>query len=191
MRERYQARAGSDIGNAMQVFQQQATEQLADHTENIQNINRSLRALPGVPDTYLQIVSDQNTRKGRIGEFHQLLHQWDYDRAAFRIASVAEQQEILRETVLRIGNLIQRLDQEPDWRREVTDVRNWLSFRTQQVYRHDDTPKPGTLLDSTGALSGGEQAKLTYTVLAAALTYQFNISADSRNAKSFRVYHGG
>jgi uncharacterized protein YPO0396 len=186
LRERYQARAGSDIGNAMQIFQQQLTEQLADHAENIQNINRSLRTLPYASDTYLQIVSDQNTRKGRIGEFHHLLHQWDYDRAAFRIASAVEQQEMLRETVLRIGNLIQRLDKDPDWRREVTDVRNWLSFRTQQVYRHDDTPKPGTLLDSTGALSGGEQAKLTYTVLAAALTYQFNISADSRNAKSFR-----
>ena len=93
---------------------------------------------------------------------------------------------MLRATVQRIGQLIQRLDKDPDWRREVTDIRNWLTFRTQQFYTHDDTPKPGTLLDSTGALSGGEQAKLTYTVLAAALTYQFNISADSRNAKSFR-----
>jgi uncharacterized protein YPO0396 len=186
LRERYQTRAGSDIGNAMQVFQQQLTEQLADHEENILNINRSLKSLPYSSDTYLQIVSDQNTRRGRIGEFFRDLTNWDYDRAAYRLASVTEQQEILRETVQRIGLLIQRLDKDKDWRLEVTDVRNWLTFRTQQVYQLDDAPKPGTLLDSTGALSGGEQAKLTYTVLAAALTYQFNISADSRNAKSFR-----
>ncbi|NUO00195.1 MAG: AAA family ATPase [Saprospiraceae bacterium] len=186
LRERYETRAGNDIGNAMQVFQQQLTEQLADHHENIANINRSLRTLPYSADTYLQIVCESNTRKGRIGEFYHLLKDWDYDRAAFRLATAPEQQKILRETVQRIGQLIQRLDKDPDWRREVTDIRNWLTFRTQQFYSRDDTPKPGTLLDSTGALSGGEQAKLTYTVLAAALTYQFNISADSRNAKSFR-----
>jgi len=186
LRERNQARAGSDIGNAIQVFQQQLDEQLIDHQENISNINRSLRTLPYANDTYLQIVAEPNTRKGRIGEFYHLLHNWDYDRATFRLVSSSEQQEILRETVQRIGQLIQRLDKDRDWRQEVTDVRNWLTFKTQQVYRHDDTPKPGTLLNSTGALSGGEQAKLTYTVLAAALTYQFNISTDSRNAHSFR-----
>jgi len=186
LRERYQARAGSDIANAIQVFQQQLNEQLADHEENISNINRSLKTLPYSNDTYLQVVAESNTRKGRIGEFYQLLNNWDYDRAAFRLSSSSQQQEILRDTVQRIGQLIQRMDNDRDWRQEVTDVRNWLTFKTQQVYRHDDMPKPGTLLDSTGALSGGEQAKLTYTVLAAALTYQFNISADSRNAHSFR-----
>lgn len=186
LRERYQARASKDIGNAMQAFQRRLEDQLNDHRENIRNINRSLRALPYSHDTYLQVVLEDHSRKGRIGEFYQLLKSWDYDRAAFHAASEVEKLDIWRETVQRIGAIIRRLEQNEVWRKDVTDVRNWLSFKTQQYYQENDTAVGGTLLDGTGGKSGGEQAKLTYTVLAAALTYQFNISADERNARSFR-----
>ncbi len=186
LRERYQTRAGEDIGNAMQAFRRQLDDQLSDHLDNIDSINRSLRALPYSQDTYLQIVTDEVWKKGRIGEFTALLSSWDYDRAVFHTAAESEKLAIRRETVQKIGAIIKRLEDNEPWRKEVTDVRNWLNFRTQQYYQTDSTPVSGTLLDSTGGKSGGEQAKLTYTILAAALTYQFNISADERNARSFR-----
>lgn len=186
LRERYQARAGKDIGNAMQAFQRRLEDQLTDHRDNIRNINQSLRALPYSHDTYLQVVTEENQRKDRIGEFYQLLQSWDYDRAAFLAASESEKMEIWKETVRKIGDIIRRLEDNYLWRKEVTDVRNWLSFKTQQYFRSNHEVVRGTLLDSTGGKSGGEQAKITYTVLAAALTYQFNISADERNARSFR-----
>lgn len=186
LRERYQNRAAKDIGNAMQVFQRQLEDQLSDHRENINNINNALRALPYTHDTYLEVVVEDQSRKGRIGEFYQMLHNWDYDHATFSMASEAAQSEIMRETVQKIGAVIRRLDEDQTWRKEVTDVRNWLNFKTQQRYLHDNAPVTGSLLDGTGGKSGGEQAKLTYTVLAAALAYQFNISADHRNARSFR-----
>lgn len=186
LRERYQARASKDIGNAMQAFQRRLEDQLIDHRDNIRNINQSLRTLQYSHDTYLQVVTEENLRKGRIGEFYQLLYSWDYDRAAFLAASESEKLEIGKETVRKIGDIIRRLEGNDLWRKEVTDVRNWLSFKTQQYYRNDNEVVRGTLLDSTGGKSGGEQAKITYTILAAALTYQFNISAGERNAHSFR-----
>jgi len=186
LRERYQARAGKDIGNAMQAFQHRLNDQLSDHADNIRNINQSLRALPYSHDTYLQVVTEEIQRKGRIGEFYQLLQSWDYDRAAFLNASEPERLHIFKETVKKIGAIIRRLEDNDQWRREVTDVRNWLSFKTQQYYSSNNDVMRGTLLDSTGGKSGGEQAKITYTVLAAALTYQFNISAGKPNARSFR-----
>jgi len=186
LRERYQARASKDIGNAMQAFQRRLDDQLSDHRDNIRNINQSLRALPYSHDTYLQVVTEENQRKGRIGEFYQVLQSWDYDRAAFLAASETEKLEIWKETVRKIGDIIRRLEGNDLWRKEVTDVRNWLSFKTQQYYNSDNEVVRGTLLDSTGGKSGGEQAKITYTILAAALTYQFNISAGERNARSFR-----
>lgn len=186
LRERYQARASKDIGNAMQAFQRRLDDQLIDHRENIRNINQSLRALKYSHDTYLQVVTEENQRKGRIGEFFQLLQLWDYDRAAFLAASETEKLEMWKETVQKIGDIIRRLEDNDLWRKEVTDVRNWLSFKTQQYYIGSDEVVRGTLLDGTGGKSGGEQAKITYTILAAALTYQFNISADERNARSFR-----
>ncbi|MFZ2899623.1 MAG: SbcC/MukB-like Walker B domain-containing protein [Saprospiraceae bacterium] len=186
LRERYQARASKDIGNAMQAFQRRLEDQLIDHQDNIRNINQSLRALPYSHDTFLQIVTEENLRKGRIGEFYQLLHSWDYDRAAFLVASETEKLEIWKETVRKIGDIIRRLEGNDLWRKEVTDVRNWLGFKTQQYYIDNNEVVRGTLLDSTGGKSGGEQAKITYTILAAALTYQFNISTGERNARSFR-----
>ncbi len=186
LRERYQARAGKDIGNAMQAFQRRLEDQLIDHRDNIRNINQSLRALRYSHDTYLQVVTEENQRKSRIGEFYQLLQSWDYDRAAFLAASEPEKLEIWKETVRKIGDIIRRLEDNDLWRKEVTDVRNWLSFKTQEYYNSNNEVVRGTLLDGTGGKSGGEQAKITYTILAAALTYQFNISADERNARSFR-----
>lgn len=186
LRERYQARASADIGNAMRAFQRRLEDQLKDHHENIRNINQSLRPLPYSHDTYLQVVTEENTKRGRIGEFYQLLQSWDYDRAAFLTASETEKLDIWKDTVRKIGDIIKRLEQNELWRKEVTDVRNWLSFKTQQYYSSNQEVVRGSLLDSTGGKSGGEQAKITYTVLAAALTYQFNISAGERNARSFR-----
>lgn len=186
LRERYQARASKDIGNAMQAFQRRLEDQLIDHRDNIRNINQSLRALSYSHDTYLQVVTEENQRRSRIGEFFQLLQSWDYDRAAFLAASEPEKLEIWKETVRKIGDIIRRLEDNDLWRKEVTDVRNWLNFKTQQYYSTNNEVVRGTLLDSTGGKSGGEQAKITYTILAAALTYQFNISADERNARSFR-----
>ena len=186
LRERYQARASKDIGNAMQAFQRRLEDQLNDHSDNIRNINQSLHTLLYSHDTYLQVVTEENHRKSRIGEFFQLLQSWDYDRAAFLAASETDKLEIGKETVRKIGDIIRRLEDNDLWRKEVTDVRNWLSFRTQQYYRNNNEVVRGTLLDGTGGKSGGEQAKITYTILAAALTYQFNISSDERNARSFR-----
>jgi uncharacterized protein YPO0396 len=186
LRDRYQARASQDIGNAMQAFQRRLEDLYDDHRENIDNINQSLRALPYSQGTYLQVVPEDNRKKGRIGQFYQLLKSWDYDRGKFHAASEAEKLIIWKETVQKIGDIIKQLEQNEQWRKEVTDVRNWLGFKTQQYYLENNAPVSGTLLDGTGGKSGGEQAKLTYTVLAAALTYQFNIGLHERNARSFR-----
>jgi uncharacterized protein YPO0396 len=186
LRERYQARASQDIGNAMRAFQQYLKDQFEDHRQNIANINRSLKLLPYTHNTYLEVQIEDGTKKDRVGQFYKMLHGWDYDRAAFQAASESEQLDIWRDTVVRIGTFIHELANNDAWRKEITDVRNWLNFKTLQRYTDTDQPVLGSLQDSTSGKSGGEQAKLTYTVLAAALTYQFNISADHRNARSFR-----
>jgi uncharacterized protein YPO0396 len=183
--ERFEARTSQDMSKSILLFERALTAQFDDHLDNIKNMNLALRALPYTTDTYLQIVTEQNLLRGRIGEFNQMLKQCRYDPQVFKFAQPQQQREILREVVGHIGALIQKLDNQPDWRKEVTDVRNWLTFRTQLVYQATDVPVAGTLQDSTGGKSGGEQAKLTYTVLAAALTYQFNIT-NERNANSFR-----
>jgi len=52
-------------------------------------------------------------------------------------------------------------------------------------YRHDHTEKEYHT-DSSGK-SGGQKVKLAYTILASAIAYQFGLSQNSGNPKSFRL----
>ena len=62
------------------------------------------------------------------------------------------------------------------------DIRNWFTFAASENYTSDDVQKQ--YYSDSASLSGGEKAKLTYTILASAISYQFNINEESK--KSFR-----
>ena len=66
----------------------------------------------------------------------------------------------------------------------VTDVRNWLDFSVIERYRSDNVEKEHHT-DSSGK-SGGQKAKLAYTILASAIAYQFGLNQDDEKYKSFR-----
>ena len=66
----------------------------------------------------------------------------------------------------------------------MTDVRNWLEFGAIEKHRLDESPK--RYYDDSQGLSGGEKAKLAYTILASAIAYQFGINQKGEQARSFR-----
>ena len=66
----------------------------------------------------------------------------------------------------------------------VTDVRNWLEFAAIERFRADDRERQ-YYVDSQ-SLSGGEKAKLAYTILASAIAYQFGIRNDNHRRRSLR-----
>jgi uncharacterized protein YPO0396 len=84
----------------------------------------------------------------------------------------------------KIKQIIEELASNENWRKKVTDVRNWLEFAADERYRDDNTQRQ-YYVDSQ-SLSGGEKAKLAYTILASAIAYQFGIRNEGRRAKSFR-----
>lgn len=73
----------------------------------------------------------------------------------------------------RIERLIRRFRDEERWREKVTDVRRWFDFSAREL----DVASGVELScyeDSSGQ-SGGEKAKLAFTILVAAIAYQFDI----------------
>ena len=70
------------------------------------------------------------------------------------------------------------------WTAKVTDVRNWLEFAAEERYREDDTQK-AYYSDSSGK-SGGQKAKLAYTILASAIAYQYGLDQNEYRTKTFR-----
>ena len=77
---------------------------------------------------------------------------------------------------LRIRKLLDRLRDETAWRDRVTDVRKWMSFAAREL--DDATGEERAYYEGSSGKSGGEKAKLAFTVLAAAISYQFDIEPD-------------
>ena len=90
----------------------------------------------------------------------------------------------LEKSFKRIQKIIEELSNNESWRKKVTDVRNWLEFAAIERFRADDTERQ-YYMDSQ-SLSGGEKAKLAYTILASAIAYQFGIRNENNHRKSFR-----
>ena len=73
---------------------------------------------------------------------------------------------------------------DKDKRKKLIDVRNWMDFEAEEFFREDN--KRRKTLDTSDSLSGGEKAQFTYTVLGAAIAFQFGISETNAKTNSFR-----
>ncbi|MBW2637689.1 MAG: hypothetical protein JRC86_09250, partial [Deltaproteobacteria bacterium] len=108
------------------------------------------------------------------------------------LANTLEGDELYSENkFLQVKGLIERFngregltELDSRWTLKVTDVRNWFNFSASERWREDDTEKE-FYSDSAGK-SGGQKEKLAYTILAAALAYQFGLEWGAKKSRSFR-----
>ena len=145
----------------------------------IRDLNRSLKELPydKVRNTYIELKKEVNSDPV-IRDFRTMLKNSHPDKGRL----VQDDLEELESAFHRVKNLIQHLDSEESWRKKVLDVRNWSRFSAGEYYRDDGTQKQ--YYEASGSLSGGEKAKLAYTILASALAYQYGLRKDP--VRSFR-----
>jgi len=145
----------------------------------VRDLNRSLKELPydKVRNTYIELKKELNTDPV-IRDFRTMLKNSHPDKGRL----VQNDQEELESAFHRIKSLILRLDNEENWRKKVLDVRNWSRFSAGEYYRDDGSQKQ--YYAASGSLSGGEKAKLAYTILASALAYQYGLRKDP--VRSFR-----
>jgi uncharacterized protein YPO0396 len=149
--------------------------------ESIEEINASLRDInfnPS-PQTYIEL-DIHKTRDVAIRDFRQMLRDAMPDPAKL----IRDEDNELEESFIRIKAIIEELSNNENWRKKVTDVRNWLEFAAIERYRSDNQQRQ-YYVDSQ-SLSGGEKAKLAYTILASAIAYQFGIRNEDTRKKSFR-----
>jgi uncharacterized protein YPO0396 len=153
---------------------------LQDHCDEIQNkiahLNSALKSIEYSARTYITIRANQ-TADPDIRTFRgRLKGCLDYGLAPDGAA---------RETTFqRISDLIDLFRGKPDWATKVTDTRNWLAFAVEELDR--ETGKQENIYEDTSGKSGGQKAKLAFTILASAVAYQYGIAKDRQNAQSFR-----
>jgi len=149
--------------------------------ESVEEINSSLKDIHfnSTPQTYIQL-DIHKTRDIAVREFKEMLKDAMPDPAKLIQGDEIE----LEKSFKRIKKIIEELTHNEPWRKKVTDVRNWLEFAAIERFRADNQQRQ-YYVDSQ-SLSGGEKAKLAYTILASAIAYQFGIRSHNSHRKSFR-----
>ncbi|WP_223649538.1 ATP-binding protein [Hymenobacter psoromatis] len=156
--------------------------------DTIDEINQSLRDIDFNlnPNTYIELVrTDSRTPSIRTFREEQL-KSWVPDLTLLDFTADPKEAQLVH-FVAHIQPFITELQarENEKWRQQVTDVRNWSTFKAREYYRADKTLK--SVYESSGSLSGGEGAQLAYTVLGAAIAHQFGIGRRAAQvARSFR-----
>jgi len=150
--------------------------------ENIDALNRSLQKISfkAAPSTYIQLKCPFQ-QDIELKEFKRMLRDAIPDAARLHSEDSGSYK---KQVFKQIQKLIDRLDNEENWRLKVTDVRNWKSYYAEEFYRESDISMK--VYKDMGKLSGGEKAQLTYTILGSAIAYQFGIKHRGLDTDSFR-----
>lgn len=171
--------------NSMAAFQAHLQRRRSDIEERIRTINASLTSIEydRSHGTYIELVS---------------LASADADVRTFQVdlrdcISTGEERGDLytEQKFLQVKAIVERLngregqaDLDARWRAKVADVRNWFEFGAKERWRADGAERE-FYRDSSGK-SGGQKEKLAYTILAAALAYQFGLGDTQARQRHFR-----
>lgn len=170
-KERLNEKVGEEVGMLRSAFE---TER-AEIEERIDLLNQSLRQLEYRPGTHMRLEAQQ-VRDREIIEFRQALY--DCVSGAFDGTPEANEQRFLR-----IEKLLVRLRDEDLWRRKVTDVRNWFDFAAVEI--DEQTGEERSYHEDSSGKSGGGKAKLAFTILVAAIAYQYDLQPGPSGVSRF------
>lgn len=181
-KKRFRSYMNDAILERVTSFKTSLDLRLEEIDQHMNNLNMSLKSIDFSkhPPTYIQLLS-KTTRDVTVRDFKAELQACMPNVADF---ALKEQESWLENQFLKIKSLIDRLNNDIHLRKKVIDVRNWLEFSAEEYYRENNVRT--RYYDSSGSLSGGEKAQFTYTVLGAAIAYQFGINHDGSQMKSFR-----
>ena len=146
----------------------------------IEELNRSLKTIPYSknPPTYIKLENRKTTDQN-IKDFQALLLAALPDSASIFNRSANSEFEDYK----KIETMIAYLKENDLRRKKVLDVRQWFNFAAIEYYLNDNTQKQ--YYEDSASLSGGEKSKLTYTILASAIAFQFGITG--RDGRSLRL----
>lgn len=161
-----------EIGLLNGAFQSERTE----IASKIDVLNQSLRQLEYRPGTFMRL-EPRDVRDREILEFRDALREC----LAGTFEGTLEADEA---RYVRIEKFLARLRDETRWCEKVTDVRRWFDFVARELEAQTERER-AYYEDSTGQ-SGGEKAKLAFTILVAAIAYQYDLDPMRPASDRFR-----
>lgn len=179
---RFRKLLSKSVMNDMAAFKSTLDLAYEEIENTIQELNHVLISMHYSPQTYVQLQLMRN-KDPEVREFHQLLKHALFDSQ--REGEDAPDHELCFE---RIKKLLDRLKNEERWCKKVTDVRNWADFSVIEKVRQTHEQK-NFYSDSAG-LSGGQKAKLAFTILGSAIAYQYGLHFEGEGSARSRKVTG-
>lgn len=168
--QRFKDRLNQKVIEEIGLFRNALEQERRGIEDKIELLNISLRKLEYRPETHIQL-QPRPVRDAEITDFQSRLR--ECVEGSFEDTAEANEARFDR-----IKELIDRLrdDETRRWREKVTDVRRWFDFVAAVVNRHS-LEAVSVYQDSSGQ-SGGEKAKLAFTILVAAIAYQYDLDPE-------------
>ncbi|MGO4858491.1 ATP-binding protein [Arthrobacter sp. 2MCAF14] len=145
-----------------------------DIVSRIGEINVSLAGIEYNPGRHIQLEHQSSTDLD--------VRQFGIDLRACSEGTIGDEDQYSEQKYLQVERLIERfrgregytaLDER--WTAKVTDVRNWFTFSASEKWT--ETGEEFEHFTDSGGKSGGQKEKLAYTILAAALAFQFGLAS--------------
>lgn len=154
---------------------------LGDHQEaleeRIAEINQALAGIDYSDTTFVQLRLAQRP-SAEVAEFRRRL------KSCFEhgIAPAPEERARVFE---RVRALLEQFQRDPEATQRVTDVRQWFTAAVRELRRADGVEV--NYYAATTGKSGGQKARLAFTILASALAAQYGLSTAAGDAPNFRL----
>ncbi len=176
LRERFKRLMNERVVQNMALLQNKLDESVRDYQTAIAGLNLSLKDIEYSSGTFIQIAA-LHARGALVNGFRR-------DLKECLPGATVPTDESRQKAFEQIRAVLTRLRQDDRWRNDVTDTRNWLDFRVDEVSR--ETSAIVNNYSSSESKSGGQKAKLAFTVMAAAIAHQYGLLHRNAEEKSFR-----
>ena len=171
--ERFKESLNQNTINEVVAFNAFLDARKTDIAARIREINASLAEIEYNPGRHIQL-EHQPAADSDIREFVA-------DLRACSEGTLGAEEQYSEQKFLQVEKLVERFRGrqgltvlDARWTAKVTDVRQWFTFSASE--RWTETGEEHEHFTDSGGKSGGQKEKLAYTILAAALAYQFGLA---------------
>jgi uncharacterized protein YPO0396 len=176
-RERFEHYLNENLIGDLLMLNRRLEEHQEAIEDRIAEINQALRNIKYRDDTYVQLRL-VNRNDHSVAEFRRGLK----DCFEYGIAPLPGERLLIFD---RVRRLLEEFKRDPENAQRITDVRTWVTTGVRELRRADDNEVD--YLASTTGKSGGQKAKLAFTILASALSAQYGLSTAPTDAPNFRL----
>lgn len=167
---RFKERLNQKVIEEIGLFRGALEQERRSISAKVELLNLSLKKLEYRPGTHIQL-EPRPIRDPEIIDFQGKLR--ECVEGSFEDSAEANEARFVR-----IKNLVVQLRDESNrrWRDKVIDVRRWFDFVATVIDRQ--SLKTISVYQDSSGQSGGEKAKLAFTILVAAIAYQYDLDPD-------------